>query len=68
MKKLINIKDLLSREEMRAITGGCGGYPGGGGNGNRCNSNADCAGSAICCGPPGGATYCQNCPCDQKCD
>lgn len=60
MKKLKDIKGLLSREEMRQIQGGCGSsYC------KSCSSNSDC-GSGVCANYSGDCQYLQ-CGCGRYC-
>lgn len=37
------------------------------GGGQWCDGAPACPDGQICCGPPGGAQYCQACPCSDSC-
>ncbi len=58
MKKLKNIKSLLSREEMRQIQGGCGSGGGCGTIFQRCDWTLGCCSGLTCQGYSGGIYAC----------
>ncbi|MCF6181074.1 hypothetical protein [Lutibacter sp.] len=60
-KQFLNLGKALNKAEQKLINGGTMLY------GDRCDGGGSCPEGMICCGPPGGAQYCQGCPCDQNC-
>lgn len=66
MKNLLNLDGVkaLSKMEQKNVFGGLHNFELEGGSSQRCDNGSACPDGEICCGPPGGAQYCQGCSCE----